>query len=112
MVKETEEKVQWIIHNLKEAQARQKSYADKRRQPLYFLVGDYVYLKVSPMKGVSRFGIKGKLAPRYIGPFPVLEQYGLVAYWLQLSETLSAVHNVSTCLNWRSVFEFPIKPLK
>jgi hypothetical protein len=69
MVKETEEKVQRIIHNLKEAQARQKSYADKRRQPLYFLVGDYVYLKVSPMKGVSRFGVKGKLAPQYIGLF-------------------------------------------
>jgi hypothetical protein len=79
---------------LKEAQARQKSLADKRRQPLYFRVGDYVYLKASPMKGVSRFGVKGKLAPWYIGPFPVLEQYGLVAYRLQLPETLSVVHNV------------------
>jgi hypothetical protein len=77
---------------MKEAQARQKSYADKRRIPLYFLVGDYVYMKVSPMKGVSRFGVKGKLAPRYIGPFPILEQCGPVAY--QLPETLSAVHNV------------------
>jgi hypothetical protein len=82
MVKETEEKVQRIIHNLKKAQARQKSYGDKRRMPLYFLVGDYVYLKVSPMKGVSRFGVKGKLAPRYIGPFPILEQCGTVAYRL------------------------------
>jgi hypothetical protein len=80
MVKETEEKVQRIIHNLKEAQARQKSYTDKRQIPLYFLVGDYVYLKVSPIKGVSRFRVKGKLAPRYIGPFPVLEQCGPVAY--------------------------------
>jgi hypothetical protein len=80
LVKETEEKVQKIIHNLKKAQTRQKSYADQRRQPLYFLVGDYVYLKVSPMKGVSRFGVKGKLAPRYIGPFPILEQCGPVAY--------------------------------
>jgi hypothetical protein len=94
MVKETEEKVQRIIHNLKEAQARQKSYADKRRQPLHFQVEDYVYLKVSPMNGVSRFGVKGKLAPRYIGPFPILERYGPVAYRLQLPETLSAVHNV------------------
>jgi hypothetical protein len=94
MVKETEEKVKRIIHNLKKAQDHQKSYADKRRQPLYFLVGDYVYLKVSPMKGVSHFGIKGKLAPQYIGPFPVLEQYGPVAYRLQLPKTLSAVHNV------------------
>jgi hypothetical protein len=94
MVKETEEKVQKIIHNMKKAQACQKSYADRRRQPLCFLVGDYVYLKVSPMKGVSRFGIKGKLAPRYIGPFPILEQCGPVAYRLQLPETLSAMHNV------------------
>jgi hypothetical protein len=79
---------------LKEAQAHQKSYADKRHKPLYFQVEDYVYLKVSPMKGVSRFGVKGKLAPWYIGPFPVLEQCGPVAYRLQLPETLSAVHNV------------------
>ena len=82
MVKETEEKVQRIIHNLKEAQARQKSYADKRRMPLYFYEGDYVYLKVSPMKGVSRFRVKGNLALQYIGPFPVLEQCGPVAYRL------------------------------
>jgi hypothetical protein len=94
MVKETEEKVQRIIHNSKKAQARQKSYADTHRISLYFPVGDYVYLKVSPMKGISRFGVKGKLAPRYIGPFPLLEQCGPVAYRLQLPETLSAVHNV------------------
>jgi hypothetical protein len=89
-----EEKVQRFIHNLKEAQARQKSYADKRRQPLYFQVKDYVFLKVSPMKGVTRFGVKGKLAPRYIGLFLILEQCGPVASRLQLPKTLSAVHNV------------------
>jgi hypothetical protein len=94
MVKETEEKVRRIIQNLKKAQARQQSYADKRRMPMYFLVGDYVYLKVSLMKGVTRFGVKGKIAPRYIGPFLILERYGPVAYRLQLPETLSAVHNV------------------
>jgi hypothetical protein len=94
MVKEAEDKVQKIIYNMKKAQARQENYADTRRMPLYFLEGDYVYLKVSPMKGVSRFGVKGKLAPRYIGPFLVLEQCGPVAYRLQLPETLSAVHNV------------------
>jgi hypothetical protein len=94
LVKEMEEKVQRIIHNLREAQARQKSYADKRRQPLYFQVKDYVYLKVSPMKGVTHFGVKGKLAPRYIGPFPILERCGPVAYRLQLPKTLSGVHNV------------------
>jgi hypothetical protein len=76
MVKEMEEKVQRIIHNLKKAQARQKSYADKRRQPLYVQVEDYVYLKVSPMKGVTRFGVKGKLAPWYIGCFQFLSNVG------------------------------------
>jgi hypothetical protein len=94
MVKEMEEKVQRIMHNLKKAQARQKSYADKCCQPLYFQVKDYVYLKVSPMKGVTRFDVKGKLAPQYIGLFLILEQCGPVAYRLQLPETLSAVHNV------------------
>jgi hypothetical protein len=94
MVKETEEKVQRIIHNLKEAQARQKNYADKRRQPLVFQVNDHVYLKVSPMKGVNHFGGKGKLAPRYIGSFLILERYGPMAYRHQMLETLSAIHNV------------------
>jgi hypothetical protein len=94
MVKKVVEKVQRIIHNMKKAQTRQKSYADRPRQPLCFLGGDYVYLKVSPMKGVSRFGVKRKLAPRYIGPFLVIEQCGPVAYRLQLPETLSVVHNV------------------
>jgi hypothetical protein len=73
-LKETEEKVQRIRHNLKEAQARQKNYVDKRRRPLVFQVDDYVYLKVSPMKGVSRFGVKENLVPQYIGPFPILER--------------------------------------
>jgi hypothetical protein len=57
-------------------------------------VQPHVYLKVSPIKGISRFGVKGKLAPRYIGPFPILERCGQVAYILQLLESLSAVHNV------------------
>jgi hypothetical protein len=107
MVKETEEKVQWIIHNLKQAQPRQKSYADKRRKPLYFQVEDYVYLKVSPIKGVSRFGVKGKLAPRYIGPFPILERYGPVAYRLQLPETLSAVHKVFHVSQLKKCLQIP-----
>jgi hypothetical protein len=112
MVKEIEEKVQRIIYNLKKAQARQKSYADKRRQPLYFLVAEYVYLKVSPMKGVAHFGVKGKLAPRYIGPFPVLEQCGPVAYRLQLPETLSVIHNVFHMSQLKKSFRVPDRTIE
>jgi hypothetical protein len=97
---------------LKEAQARQKSYADKRRQPLYFQVEDYVYLKVSPMKGVSRFRVKGKLAPRDIGPFPFLERYGPVAYQLQLPETLSDVHNVFHVSQLKKCLRVPNRTIK
>ncbi|KAL5555342.1 hypothetical protein UlMin_037578 [Ulmus minor] len=79
---------------MKTAQSRQKSYADKRRRPLEFLVGDSVFLKVAPMKGVMRFGKKGKLSPRYIGPFEILERIGKVAYRLALPPELSYVHNV------------------
>ncbi|KAL5538035.1 hypothetical protein UlMin_044852 [Ulmus minor] len=73
---------------------RQKSYADRRRQPLEFQVGDLLFLKVAPRKGVMRFGKKGKLSPRYIGPFEILERIGKVAYKLALPSELSTVHNV------------------
>ena len=94
MVKEAKEQVHLIQENLKIAQSRYKSYADKRRDPLIFEVGDHVYLKVSPWKGVQRFGIKGKLAPRYIGPYPIVERYGPVAYRLNLPAKFSAIHNI------------------
>jgi hypothetical protein len=71
--KEAEGKVKLIQHCLKIAQHRHKRYANKRRRPLFFKVGGFVYLKVSPMKGVTRFGVKGMLAPCYVGPFEVLE---------------------------------------
>jgi hypothetical protein len=61
---------------------------------LYFEVGDQVYLKVSPIKGVKRFRVKGKLSPRYIGPFPILEKCGKVAYKLELSPSLAGVHDI------------------
>ncbi|GJT86487.1 putative reverse transcriptase domain-containing protein [Tanacetum coccineum] len=89
---------------LKTARSRQKSYADKRRKPLEFKVGDRVLLKVSPWKGVVRFGKKGKLAPRYVGPFEIIERVGLVAYRLKLPQELSCVHdtfhvsNLKKCL--------------
>ena len=79
---------------MKAAQSRQKSYADKRGRPLPFEVGDYVYLKVSPMKGVQRFGVKRKLAPRYVGPYKIIERKGNVTYKLQLPQDMSAIFNV------------------
>ena len=94
LVVEAEEKVKLIQQNLRAAQSRQKSYFDKRRKPLKFNVGDHVYLRVSPTKGVQRFGIKGKLAPQYIGPYEIIEECGPVAYQLRLPSQLAAVHNI------------------
>jgi hypothetical protein len=70
--------VRHIQYNLRAAISHQETYANKRPRPLEFKVGDHVYLRVSPMKGVKRFGVKGKLAPHYIGPFPILEKCGTV----------------------------------
>ena len=75
-------------------QSRQKSYADLKRKSVEFQVGDHVFLRVSPMRGVKRFGVKGKLSPRFIGPFEVLDRIGEVAYRLAMPPSLSAVHNV------------------
>jgi hypothetical protein len=94
LVTEAEEKVKINRNNLKAAQSRQKSYTDKRRKPIQFEVGDFVYLRVSPTRGVQRFGIKGKLAPRYVGPFEILKICGPVAYRIQLPPQLAAIHNV------------------
>ncbi len=87
-------KVLLIRERLKTAQSRQKSYADVRRKDLEFDVNDWVYLKITPMKGVMRFGKKGKLNPRYIGPFEIVERIGEVAYELALPPGLSGVHPV------------------
>ncbi|GJW02864.1 hypothetical protein Tco_1561720, partial [Tanacetum coccineum] len=104
VVQETTDKVVLIKERLKAARDRQKSYADNRRKPLEFEVGDQVLLKVSPWKGVVRFGKKGKLAPRYVGSFEILERIGPVAYRLILPQELSSVHdtfhvsNLKNCL--------------
>jgi hypothetical protein len=74
--------------------SRQETYANKRRRPLEFEVGDHVYLRVLPMKGVKRFGVKGKLAPHYIRPFPILEKCGTMAYKLDLLSSLAGVHDI------------------
>ena len=86
------EKVQLIRDILKTSQSRQKSYADVRRRKLEFQVGDWVFLKVSPMKRVMRFRKKGKLSPRYVGPYKILERVGKVAYELEVLAELAALH--------------------
>ncbi|GJV36726.1 putative nucleotidyltransferase, ribonuclease H [Tanacetum coccineum] len=94
IIHETTEKIFKIRDRMQAARDRQKSYADKRRRPLEFEVGDKVMLKVAPWKGVMRFGKRGKLNPRYIGPFRIIERIGPVAYRLELPQELSRVHNV------------------
>jgi hypothetical protein len=91
---EAEMKVKQIQANILAAQSHQKSYTDKRRSPLEFKVSDYVYLWVSSMKSVRRFGIKEKLAPRYIGLYPIIDKYGPMSYQLELPAKLAGVHNV------------------
>ena len=92
LIRDTSDKVGMIRKRLFTAQSRQKSYADVRRRPLEFKAGDHVFLKVMPKRGVIRFGKRGKLSPRYIGPFEVLERVGAVAYRLALPPSLSNVH--------------------
>ncbi|GKC55229.1 putative reverse transcriptase domain-containing protein [Tanacetum coccineum] len=107
LVQETTEKISQIKDRLKAARDRQKSYADKRRKPLEFSVGDYVLLKVSPWKGVVRFRKKGKLAPRFVGPFEIIEKVGLVAYRLDLPEELNDVHGTFHVLNLKKCLADP-----
>ncbi|GKC65059.1 putative reverse transcriptase domain-containing protein [Tanacetum coccineum] len=99
LVQETTDKVVLIKEKLKAARDRQKSYADNRRKPLEFKVGDQMLQKVSPWKGVVRFVKKGKLAPRYVGPFEILEKIGHVVYRLRLPEESSSVHDTFHMLN-------------
>jgi len=94
LIQDAIDKVKLIRDRLVTAQSRQKSYSDKRRRPLEFTVGEHVFLRVSPMKGVLRFGNRGKLTPRFIGPFEILERVGPVAYRLALPPDLSGVHPV------------------
>jgi hypothetical protein len=94
ILQEAEKQVRMVRENPRVAQSRQKSYADHRRRDLSFEIGDFVYLKVSPMRGLRRFKVRGKLSPRFIGPYKILEKRGEVAYQLELSSQLSDVHDV------------------
>jgi len=94
LVDQANEAIKKIKERLKVSQDRQKKYADRRRRPLEFEIGDNVFLKVAPVRGVMRFGRKGKLSPRYIGPFEIIERVGKTAYRLALPPRLSGVHDV------------------
>ncbi|WVZ51885.1 LOW QUALITY PROTEIN: hypothetical protein U9M48_002986 [Paspalum notatum var. saurae] len=94
IIEDAERQVQMVKENLRISQTRQKSHADHRHRDLEFAVGDYVNLKVSPIRGLRRFKVKGKLAPQYIGPFKIIDRRGEVAYQLELPDRLSGVHDV------------------
>ena len=94
LIEETMNQVRLIQDRMRAAQDRQKSYADLKRRPVEFEVGEKVFLKVSPTKGVMRFGRKGKLSPKFIGPYEILDRVGSVAYRLALPLELERVHNV------------------
>ncbi|GKA72960.1 putative reverse transcriptase domain-containing protein [Tanacetum coccineum] len=108
LVQETTKKISQIKDRLKAARDRQKSYADKRRKPLEFSVGHYVLLKVSLWKGVLCFGNKGKLAPRFVGPFEIVKKVGPVAYRLDLHEELNGVHDTFYVSNLKKCLAYPI----
>ncbi|GJU85493.1 putative reverse transcriptase domain-containing protein [Tanacetum coccineum] len=107
IVQETTKNIVQIKERLKTARSRQKSYANNRHKPLEFQVGDRVLLKVSPWKGVIRFGKKGKLAPRYVGPFEIMERVGPMAYRLKLPQELSCVHDMFHVSNLKKCLAEP-----
>ncbi|GKF14818.1 hypothetical protein Tco_0056280 [Tanacetum coccineum] len=104
IIHETTEKIIQIKKHIQAARDRQKSYTDRRHKPLEFEVGDKIMLKVSPRKGVIRFSKRGKLNPRYIGPFKILAKVGTLAYRLELPKQLSRVHSTFHVSNLKKCF--------
>jgi hypothetical protein len=100
-----------IRENLKVAQSRQKSYADKRRRDLSLEIGDFIYLKVSPMRGTQRFKVKAKIAPRYVGPFKIISRQGEVAYQLELPPQFADVDDVFHVLQLKKSLWVPEEQL-
>ncbi|XP_073061751.1 uncharacterized protein [Primulina eburnea] len=112
LVQQMVDVVALIRERMKTAQSRQKSYADVRRRPLAFEVGDHVFVKIAPLKGVMRFGKKGKLSPRFIGPFEILDRIGERAYRLALPPDLDKVHNIFHVSMLRKYVSNPIHVLR
>jgi hypothetical protein len=108
IVEEAETIVHHVQENLKATKSRQQTYANKRPRPLEFEVGNHVYLRVSPMNGMKRFGVKGKLASRYIGPFLILEKCGTVAYKLDLPPSLTGVHDIFHISQLKKCLKAPV----
>ncbi|GJU25928.1 putative reverse transcriptase domain-containing protein [Tanacetum coccineum] len=106
IVQETTKKIIQIKQRIQAASDRQKSYTDLKRKPMEFQVGDRVMLKVSPWKGIVRFGKRRKLKPRYVGPFKVLEKVGFVAYKLNLPQELSSVHHTFHVSNLKKFYYY------
>jgi hypothetical protein len=100
-----------VRENLRVAQSRQKSYVDHRRREVSFEVGGFICLKVSPMRGLRHFKVRGKLAPRFIGPFKIVEKRGEVAYQLELLPQLSDVHDVFQVSQLKKCFRVPEKQI-
>ncbi|WVZ53471.1 LOW QUALITY PROTEIN: hypothetical protein U9M48_004409 [Paspalum notatum var. saurae] len=112
IIEDAERQVRMVWENLRIAETRQKSYADHRRRDLQFAVRDYVYLKVSPIRGLRRFKVEGKLVSRYIGPFKIIDRKGEVAYQLELPDRLSGVHDVFHVSQWKKCLRVPEEQLQ
>nr|GEU82069.1 putative reverse transcriptase domain-containing protein [Tanacetum cinerariifolium] len=106
LVQETTERIIQIKQRIQTARDQQKSYADLKRKPMEFQVGDKVMLKVSPWKGVVCFGKRGKLNPRYVGPFKVLKKVGFVAYKIELPQELNTIHNTFHVSNLKKCYSY------